>query len=160
MMTINTIFSRNARTILMLAVAACGAHSALAGDIGIERPADFGIGGVANSETARISVVLRDDPFFKPGDPAPVCVVELRFSDNMNRTLAVLQKVQLRPNVAVQLDLPGTQAYMWQTVKGVRSPIRGQVKALHVQNGCPAIATMEVFDDVTGKGTYMWTPAN
>lgn len=86
--------------------------------------------------------------------------MELRFSDNRNRTLAVLQKVQLRPNVAVQLDLPGTLAYMWQPIKGSRSPIRAQVKALFVQNGCPAVATMEVFDNATGRGTYMWTPVN
>jgi hypothetical protein len=140
---------RKARTLLMFVLAGLGAHSALAGDIGIERPADFGLAGIAASETARISVVLRE-----------VCVVELRFSDNMNRTLAVLQKVQLQPNVAVQLELPGTQAYMWQPVKGLRPTIRGQVKALWVQNGCPAIATMEVFDGASGKGVYMWTPAN
>jgi hypothetical protein len=160
MITNNGNNPRMARTLLMFVLAGLGAHSALAGDIAIERPADFGIAGIAASETARISVVLRDDPFFKPGDPVPVCVVELRFSDNMNRTLAVLQKVQLQPNVAVQLELPGTQAYMWQPVKGVRPTIRGQVKALWVQNGCPAIATMEVFDGATGKGVYMWTPAN
>lgn len=160
MKTIKTLLSRNARTILLLAVGAFGAHSAIAGDIALERPADFGIIGITASETARISVVLRDDPFFRPGDPAPVCIVEVRFSDNQNRTLAVLQKVQLRPNVAVQLDLPGSLAYMWQPVSGVRGSIRGQVRALSAQNGCPAIATMEVFDNATGKGSYMWAPAN
>ena len=145
---------------MFFAVAALAAGSAFAGDLVIERPADFGIVGIAATETARISVVLRDDPFFRPGDPVPNCVVDLRFSDNMNRTLAVLQKVQLRPNVAVQLDLPGTLAYMWQTTRGLRSPIRGQVKPLYIQNGCPAVVSMEVFDDATGKGVYMWRPAN
>jgi hypothetical protein len=143
---------RLARTLftIALALAVAAAGQAFAGDLLIERPNPaFGLVGITPSETARLNAVLllpAVQPFTTPS-----CVVEMRFIDNAGRTLAVAQKVHLRPNEAVLLDLPGTQAYMWQPLRGNRSQIRAEIRTLEPGVVCPVAQTLELFDTATGK---------
>lgn len=147
------INGRTPKAALLLAMTVCGASRLLGGDVMIERPAPtFGMVGIAQSETARLNAVLVQPAV----QQSAACVVDMKFVDSAGRTLAIAQKVQLRPGVAQHLDLPGTRAYMWQPAAALRSQIRAEITPL--EGVCTVAQTLELFDTATGKTSLVVNP--
>jgi hypothetical protein len=145
-MNTHALFTRHTAAIAALAI--CSASQAIVA-AEIEAPAALGAIGITPGETARFSAVLLP-PAVQSESAAP-CVVEMRIVDTLSKTLAVLQKVLLRPGQVVSLDLPGNQAYMWQPMRGNRAQIRAEIRSIDAGGSCPVAQTLEVFDTNSGK---------
>jgi hypothetical protein len=112
----------------------------------VERgPAEFGLIGVAASETARLNAFCPSDPSIPPGP----CDVTFAFLDIQGRTLEQTT-LTLLPNTGGFLDL--------RPVEIGSASIRLTVLArINVTRG-GAIATLEVFDDGTGRTSIFSHP--
>lgn len=148
-MNIQALFTRQAVAIAALAI--CSASQAIVAAEIEAAPAVLGSIGITPGETARFSAVLLL-PAVQIESAAP-CVVEMRIVDSLSKTLAVLQKVLLRPGQIVSLDLLGNQAYMWQPMRGNRAQIRAEIRVIDAASACPVAQTLELFDTNTGKTT-------
>lgn len=123
----------------------------------------FGMAGLAHLQTARLNVVAIGGGSPNPSD-LPICLVEVGFVDDMGEVfhdasgLPIAARFDLVPGEARELDLRAADAFRGST--GLRKAFRAVVRGTAVPpNPCrPPVATLEVFDNLTGRTMLLYAP--
>ena len=127
-----------------------------------EPPGRFGMVGLAFGQTARLSVVnlLPPDPIYPPGP----CQGTLGFLTSEGQTFVdnsggeIVKEVSIRPGRAEFLDMPASEVL--HRVRRVQ--FRAGLELRHAEfppEPCQNIvATLEVFDDFTGRTMVLYPP--
>ena len=121
-------------------------------------PPRFGMVGLADGQTARLNLVnlgipLADSSF------APPCRAHLKFFDGDGNVLAS-QRVDLKPGQAAFLDFAAsfTPPVNGTTAGPLRAEIRGALVPIDGDYAPPCRATVEIFDNVTGRSSILIPP--
>jgi hypothetical protein len=119
-------------------------------------PPRFGMVGIADGQTARLNLVNLGIPV---NGFAPPCRATLKFFDGDGNLLAS-QRVDINPGQAAFLDLaPSFAPPANGTSAGLlRAEIRGALTPIDDQYAPPCKASVEVFDNVTGRTSILFPP--
>jgi hypothetical protein len=121
-------------------------------------PPRFGMVGIVDSQTARLNLVNLGIPTPDGLPPGP-CRAHLKFFDGEGNLLAS-QRVDLKPGQAAFLDFaPSFNPPVNDTNSGPqRAEIRGAIVPIDGAYAPPCKATVEIFDNATGRSSIFIPP--
>jgi hypothetical protein len=120
-------------------------------------PPRFGMVGIADGQTARLNLVNLGIPT-STGLPPDPCRAHLKFFDG-NGNLLASRPVDLKPGEAAFLDFAPSFAPVNGTdLAPLRAEIRGAVRPDDDLYAPPCKATVEIFDNVSGRTSILYPP--
>jgi hypothetical protein len=120
-------------------------------------PPGFGMVGIADGETARLNLVNLGIP--TTTELPPPCRAHLKFFDGDGNLLAS-RLVDLKPGEAAFLDfVPSFGPPVDGTAAApLRAEIRGAVRPVDNLFAPPCKATVEIFDNASGRTSILYAP--
>jgi len=119
-------------------------------------PPRFGMVGLADGQTARLNLVNLGIPTATGIPPGP-CRAHLKFFDGDGNVLAS-QPVELKPGQAAFLDFAAGFAPPVNGAGPLRAEIRGAIVPIDGDYAPPCKATVEIFDNATGRSSIFVPP--
>ena len=119
-------------------------------------PPRFGMVGLADGQTARLNLVNLGIPTATGIPPGP-CRAHLKFFDGDGNLLAA-QPVDLKPGQAAFIDFAASFAPPVNGAGAMRAEIRGAVVPIDGDYAPPCKATVEIFDNATGRSSIFVPP--
>jgi hypothetical protein len=121
-------------------------------------PPRFGMVGITDGQTARLNLVNLGIPT-TTGFPPDPCRAHLKFFDGDGNLLAS-RLVDLKPGEAAFLDFVPSfvPPVNGTSIAPLRAEIRGAVKPVDGLYAPPCKATVEIFDNVSGRTSILYPP--
>jgi hypothetical protein len=126
-----------------------------------EPPGRFGMVGLAVAQTARLNAVN----VLPPDVPPELCRVTLGFLDSDGKTLLtrrgseIVQEVSIMPGQAAFLDMPAAEVLRGSRRVEFRAGLEfPPATALPLDPCRNIVATLEIFDDLTGRTMVFYPP--